>query len=146
MTPTIPAGSQDPSTSISTRIHSLDVLRGLAVLGGLFVSVWIFGGFSYEQTKHLLVQSKGWNYRLFGAVELLLHGKMIGMIAMVFGAAMVVFLTKENKPGNQPAGDVFIKRQLWLILFGVINGVMLLWTNDILFHLGVMGILLFPFF
>ena len=43
------------------------------------------------------------------------------------------------------AADIFIKRQLWLIILGLVNAVLLLWTQDILFHLGVMGILLFPF-
>ncbi len=132
--------------SLSTRIQSLDVLRGIAVLAALFVSIWIFGGFSDNQQKQLLITSKGWNYRVFGAVDLLLNGKMRAMIAIVFGAAMVLFLSKETEPGKQPAGDIFIKRQLWLIIFGLVNAVLLLWTNDLLFHLGVLGILLFPFF
>lgn len=140
----LPAGVTTPS--LSDRIPSLDVLRGLAVLAALLVSVWVFGGFTDNSQKALLVQSKGWNYRVFGAVELLVNGKMRALIALVFGAAMVLFLTRETPPGKQPAGDVFIKRQLWLISFGVFNGVVLLWGNDLLFHLGVMGILLFPFF
>jgi len=132
--------------SISHRIQSLDVLRGVAVLLALFVSVWIFGGFSDQQQKQLLLQSKGWNYRVFGTVELLINGKMRALIALVFGAAMIVFLTKEKEAGRQPAEDVFIKRQLWLILFGLFNALLLLWTSDLLFALGVLGVLLFPFF
>jgi uncharacterized protein len=42
------------------------------------------------------------------------------------------------------AGDVFIKRQLWLILFGLVNAVLFLYPMDYLFHLGIVGILLFP--
>lgn len=127
------------------RIKSLDVLRGIAVLGGLLVSVWIFGGFSNQQQNQLLLQSRGWNYRVFTTIELLFNGKMRALIALVFGAAMILFLSKESEPNKQPAGDVFVKRQLWLIIFGLVNGILLLWTNDVLFHLGVMGILLFPF-
>src|SRR6476620_5945144 len=132
--------------SISHRIQSLDVLRGIAVLAALLVSVWIFGGFSDQQQKQLLLQSKGWNYRVFGTVELLINGKMRALIALVFGAAMILFLTKETETGRQPAEDVFIKRQLWLIIFGLFNALLLLWTNDLLFGLGVLGVLLFPFF
>jgi len=134
------------SSSISNRIQSLDVLRGIAVLLGLLVSVWIFGGFSDQQQKQLLLQSKGWNYRLFGSVELLINGKMRALIALVFGAAMVLFLTRETKTGKHPAEEVYIKRQLWLIIFGLFNALLLLWTNDLLFALGVLGVLLFPFF
>src|SRR6185436_20904231 len=80
----IPApGLSTKSLSISPRIHSLDVLRGIAVLAALFVSIWVFGGFGGEQQKELLLRSKGWNYRVFGAIELLFNGKMRGLIALV---------------------------------------------------------------
>jgi uncharacterized protein len=130
---------------ISSRIPSLDVLRGIAVLGGLFISIWIFGGFTNNQQIGLLLKSKGFDYRLFGTVDLLLDGKMRALIAIVFGAGMLLFLSKDSPKGVTPRSDLFIRRQMWLILFGIINAVLLFWTNDILFHLGVMGILLFPF-
>jgi len=133
------------SSHSSKRIQSLDVLRGIAVLGALLVSIWVFGGFSTQQQNHFLLQSKGGNYRLFGAIDLLFNGKMRAMIALVFGAAMILFFTKQNSTYNKPVGDVFINRQFWLILFGLVNAVVFLWTQDILFHLGIMGILLFPF-
>ena len=145
-----PAGGQQHDISfslpiLSNRIQSLDVLRGIAVLGALVVSIWVFGGFSSQQQNQLLLTSKGWNYRVFGAIELLLTGKMRALIALVFGAAMILFFSKKAQPGSPPAGDVFIKRQLWLILFGLVNALVFLWTHDVLFHLGIMGILLFPF-
>lgn len=147
----MPAGDQQHTADLSkpillpSRILSLDVLRGIAVLAALIVSIWVFGGFSDQQQKQLLLKSEGWNYRVFGAIELLFNGKMRALIALVFGAAMILFLTKQKEEGKEPSGDMFIKRQLWLILFGLVNAVLLLWTQDILFHLGVMGILLFPF-
>ena len=55
---------------VSSRIPSLDVLRGIAVLGGLFISIWIFGGFTNNQQIGLLLKSKGFDYRLFGTVVL----------------------------------------------------------------------------
>lgn len=131
------------SVSFSTRIFSLDVLRGIAVLAGLVVSIWVFGGFSNEQQKHFLQVSKGWNHRLYVAVEILFDGKMRALIAIVFGAAMLLFLNSKRE--GEPAADVFIKRQLWLIILGLVNAFVFLWTYDILFHLGIMGILLFPF-
>lgn len=131
---------------LSDRIAPLDVLRGLAVLAALFVSIWIFGGFTEQQQKVLLATSKGADYRAYGAAELLLVGKMSALIALVFGASMVLFLSRETGEGRKPAGELFIRRQLWLIILGVINAVLFLWTNDFLFHLGIMGILLFPFF
>ena len=135
----------EPSVQYSPRILLLDVLRGLAVLGGLFVSIWIFGGFTENKQDGLLVQSKGFDYRLFGTVDLLLDGKMRALIALVFGAGMLLFLSKDNQKGELPVHDRFVRRQMWLMLFGIINAALLLWTHDVVFHLGIMGILLLPF-
>jgi uncharacterized protein len=139
-----PGVSPVPLPHYSPRIQSLDVLRGIAVLGALFVSIWIFGGFSSNQQSGLLIKSKGFDYRLFGTVDLLFEGKMRALIGFVFGAGMLLFLSKDNQR-NVSNQELFIRRHMWLILFGIINGILLLWTNDLLFHLGVMGILLFPF-
>ncbi len=136
--------SSDQQFTPYPRMLSLDVLRGVAVISALFVSIWAFGGFSINQQNGLLIQSKGWNYRLFGTMSLLLDGKMRALISLVFGAGMCLFLAKNNMKVVPAAADFFIRRQLWLIAFGLINGLLFLWTGDVLFHLGIMGILLFP--
>jgi uncharacterized protein len=148
----IPPVSEVPSHSISERtyslsprIQSLDVIRGIGILGALFVSIWIFGGFTENQQTGLLLRSKGTDYRLFGTINLLLTGKMKALIAVVFGAGMILFMSKEKTKGQSANADLFISRQMWLMLFGLINAIVFLWTGDMLFHLGIMGILLFPF-
>ena len=151
--PDVPANEGQPVAdsagsrpiNFAPRIHSLDVLRGIAVLFALFISAWFFGGFSSNIQNGLLVSSKGFDYRLFGTVDLLLDGKMRALIALVFGAGMLLFLSKDNQKGELPTHDLFIRRQMWLGVFGVINGLLFFWTQDVLFHLGIMGILLFPF-
>jgi len=137
--------SSSKQLDFSPRIFSLDVLRGIAVLAALFVSIWLFGGFSTNKQNGLLLESKGFDYRLYGAMNLLLEGKMRALIALVFGAGMLLFLTKDNVKGAVSNNDFFMRRQLWLIILGIINGILLLWSGDVLFHLGIMGILLFPF-
>ena len=46
------------------RIFSLDVLRGIALLGILLISIWEFGGFSNNEQVRLRLLQKGWNYNL----------------------------------------------------------------------------------
>lgn len=141
-----PNGNPSPKNiAYSPRIASLDVLRGIAVLGALFVSVWILGGFSENQQMGLLLKSKGFEHRLFGTVNLLFYGKMASLICIVFGASMLLFLSKDNEKGAVSMNDLFIRRQMWLMLFGIINAIGFLWTHDYLFHLAIAGILLFPF-
>lgn len=139
-----PITPQAPQPSLSPRIPSLDVLRGLAILGALFAAIWVFGGFSEQQQYTALMQQKGAARPVYTVVQFLFDGKMLALISLVFGASMVLFLSKETELGRQPAGDVFIKRQLWLIVFGIVNAVLFLYPMDFLFHLGVVGLLLFP--
>jgi uncharacterized protein len=129
----------------SFRIQSLDVLRGVAVLGGLLIGIWIFGGFSFNKQVNLQINPHGWNYRMYATVTLLFEGKMLALISFVFGAGLIIFMAHKNKFNNLPAADVFIRRQMWLIAFGLVNALLFLSTGDVLFHLGIMGILLFPF-
>jgi uncharacterized protein len=144
-------GDREPATPVenpvaySLRIPSLDVLRGIAVLGGLCISIWLFGGFSTNEQNGLLAKSKGFDYRLFGTADILFNGKMRALIAMVFGAGMLLLLSKENQKNQLNSGDLFIRRQLWLMMLGLVNALIFLWSGDILFHLGIMGVLLFPF-
>jgi uncharacterized protein len=55
-------------------------------------------------------------------------------------------MQKPNQPGLPSTQELYIRRQMWLMAFGVVNAFVLLWPGDILFQYGVMGILLFPFF
>lgn len=41
--------------------------------------------------------------------------------------------------------EYFLRRQLWLIIFGLFNAFVLLWPGDILFQYGILGIVAFVF-
>ena len=43
------------------------------------------------------------------------------------------------------AAEYFIRRQLWLLVFGLINAYVLLWFWDVLFHYAIFGVILFAF-
>lgn len=144
--PSDPGATIDKPTGLSLRIQPLDVLRAIAVLGGLLVSIWMFGGFSNNKQLQLLLNPQGKNYMLYSFIVLFFEGKMLALICLVFGAGMILYLTKPNKRTKLPVADAFIRRQLWLLGFGLLNALLFLWSGDILFHLAIMGILLFPFF
>ncbi len=127
------------------RVFYLDVLRGIAILLMLVVSIWEFGGFTANEQLRLRLAYTGGNYHLFNIVSILFEGKIRVLLAIVFGAGIVLFFSKKDTIGGVSLTDYFIRRQLWLILFGVFNSIVLLWPGDMLFHLGVSGILLFVF-
>ena len=127
------------------RIFSLDVLRGIALLGILVISIWEFGGFNTNEQTFYIAGWHGGNYKLLSAVSILFEGKMRALFALVFGAGIILFLQKKDRPSPISPADAYIRRQLWLIIFGIFNAFVLLWPGDILFQYGVVGILLFAF-
>ncbi|OSZ81178.1 hypothetical protein CAP36_08070 [Chitinophagaceae bacterium IBVUCB2] len=135
-----------PHSITDERIFSLDVLRGLALLGILVISIWEFGGFTNNQQIFYRTGTHGGNYNLLTAVSILFEGKMRALFALVFGAGIILFLQKKEHPVAINNADAYIRRQMWLMGFGIFNAFVLLWPGDILFQYGVVGILLFAFY
>ena len=127
-----------------SRIFSLDVLRGVAVLGILMISIWEFGGFTANKQAFFRTGTHGGNYTLLSFVTILFEGKMRALFSIIFGAGIILFISKKDHPSALPVADLYIRRMLWLMAFGVFNAIVLLWPGDILFQYAVLGILLFP--
>lgn len=132
-------------SALQHRMPSIDILKGIAIIAGLFVSIWAWGGFTSNWQTHLFTFPHGWNYKVFACISVLLEGKMRALIALAFGAGMLLFMAKYLAVDKAGAADYFIRRQMWLIGFGLVHAILFLWPYDLLFQLGVMGILLFPF-
>ncbi len=147
MTPVSPASSgiNPDDKGLSSRVFSLDVLRGIALLGILAISIWEFGGFSPNKQTFFRTGTHGGNYNLMSVVSMLFEGKMRALFSIVFGAGIILFISKKDNPSKFSSPDLYIRRMLWLMLFGIFNAFILLWPGDILFQYAVLGILLFPF-
>ena len=143
--------SQTPSTTTGSlspqqdRLLSLDVLRGIAIFGILIISIWEFGGFTAAEQNYYRYSTHGGNYKLMTILSILFEGKMRALLALVFGAGIVLFMQKKEHPVAIGTTDAYIRRQMWLMAFGLFNAFILLWPGDILFQLGVCGILVFTF-
>ena len=142
----IPASYVIDHNAGASRIFSLDVIRGIALLGILLISIWEFGGLGMNQQTGIRISTKSSDHSLLVSILFLFEGKMRALFSLVFGAGIILYMNKPNQltlPGTQ---ELYIRRQMWLLAFGVVNAIILLWPGDILFQYGVMGILLFPFF
>ena len=141
-----PSGATGSVVDTETkRLLALDVLRGIAVLGILVISIWEFGGFTFNEQTFYRTGHHGGNYTLLNTVSILFEGKMRALLALVFGAGIILLLQKKDHPILISPADAYIRRLIWLIIFGVFNAFILLWPGDILFQYGVVGILLFGF-
>jgi uncharacterized protein len=71
------------------------------------------------------------------------EGTQRAIFSILFGAGIILFTAK---PGPEAAIlDRFLRRSLWLILFGVVNAFILLWTGDILYYYGITALFVLAF-
>lgn len=132
-------------TPQTKQISILNVLLGFAVLGILLLNIQSFGT-TQANLNQLIVNPHGGNYWLMTIINTFLGNKIVALLTLIFGASIVLFFTKSKAINGISVPDLFIRRQLWLMAFGLINAVILLWQNDLLFPYSVVGILLFPLY
>lgn len=137
-----PNSGQEPNES---KHFSLYVLFGFALLGLLVTRIWDFAGFTTNEQLFYLLAQKGGNYQLLYIVSLLFGTKMVAILAVIVGAGIVIFLQKKDPSTTLSQQDAFIRRQLWYIFFGLFCAFIILAPDDILYHFGIVGILLFAF-
>lgn len=129
----------------SNRINSLDIIRGIALLGILLMNIVGFGlAYAYGDPTNS-GGSTGWNLKVWIMDNMLFEGTMRGLFTMLFGAGFILLTTRgENKGGGIKVADLYYRRILWLLLFGVIHVYFMLWYGDILYPYAVFGLMLFP--
>lgn len=129
------------------RIVILDGLRGIALLGILLMNI-PYMGLPEPSFDHLLLNNElgTINQKVWWYVNWIPEGTQRAIFSMLFGAGILLFVSRLEKrtEGMWPA-EYFLRRQLWLTVFGLINGYILLWPGDILFQYSIIGIVAFVF-
>jgi uncharacterized protein len=135
-----------PSPASGERIAALDITRGIAVLGILLLNIVGFGlPYAYEDPTNA-GGAEGLNLAAWRINALLFEGTMRGLFTILFGASALLFLERARRRSAEDSPTkIYFRRMLWLCVFGLINGYLLLWDGDILFYYGVVGCLLFLF-
>ncbi len=147
MTPEITLAPTNTVAPVATqeRIESMDVLRGAAVLGILLMNILSFGlpGRAYIDPS-VAGGDTGANWAYWFANQILFEGKMRALFSMLFGAGAALLITRADARGaGLRVADIYYRRTMWLILFGVLHAYFV-WSGDILYAYGVVGLLLFP--
>jgi uncharacterized protein len=129
-----------------SRINALDVIRGIALLGILLMNINGMGlPFSYEDPS-ILGHTEGLNYAVWFANEMFFEGTMRGLFTILFGAGVILLTTRLiGKGAGISTADIYYRRTVWLLLFGLVNSWVLLWDGDILYAYALFGFFLFPF-
>ncbi len=143
--PTALAGEPGPVSS-QDRIQALDVIRGVALCGILLMNIVGFGlPLAYEDPT-VAGGADGSNLAVWWMNVLFFEGTMRTLFSMLFGAGVVLLTARaEQRGAGIGAADIFVRRNAWLVAFGVVHAYLLLWLGDILFTYGIVGLFLFAF-
>lgn len=128
----------------TARIATLDIVRGVAVMGILAMNIV---GFAMPDTAYLNPMAYGTN----GPADLaawvfsfiLIDGKMRGLFSFLFGASLLLVVERAEANGQNPA-EVHYSRMVWLLVFGLIH-FYLVWWGDILSLYAPVGMIAYLF-
>ena len=126
----------------STRIRSLDVLRGVGVLGMLAVHIQLFAFPSMARWNPTAYGDlQGVNWWVWLATSVLADGKFIAIFAMLLGVSIVML---AGGAGGQavPAWPAHMRRMAVLFVLGLLHAY-LLWYGDMLVPLALCGAIVF---
>ena len=122
------------------RLPVLDVLRGIAILGILFMNIndmggaiAIAGGADERQLGWGTLDQIAWSLR-----EVFANGTARCMLEMLFGVGMVILTERAaTRIGKWRVLGAYAWRNIVLFLFGLVHVFILLWPGDILHTYGL---------
>jgi len=132
--------------SAAERIQALDTTRGFAVLGILLMNIWSFAGpQAISDYPPIAADWGGAPLQTWAIVHTLFEGSQRGLFSILFGAGMLLMITRlQAGAPDAPIGRIYYRRILLLMGFGLFDAFVLLWAADILIIYALCGLLLFP--
>jgi uncharacterized protein len=124
------------------RIVSLDVLRGVALLGILLMNIQSFSQPHYDSPL-AYGNFHGLNFLAWLFSHTFAHLKFLSIFSMLFGAGIYLFSSRIEAAGR-PSVSLHYRRMIVLACFGLLHAYFL-WFGDILVHYGVCGMIVYPF-
>jgi uncharacterized protein len=77
--------------------------------------------------------------------EIGFEGTQRALFSMLFGSSVILFTSRLEAAGRTDVGDIYVRRNLWLVGFGMVNAWFLLWEGDILYAYGITALFVFAF-
>jgi uncharacterized protein len=132
------------ATTGADRIATLDIVRGVAVMGILAMNIIAFAMPMAAYMNPLAYGSEtAIDFAVYAFNFVLIDGKMRGLFSFLFGASMLLVIERAEAKGESGAA-VHYRRMLVLLLFGAIH-FYLIWFGDILFGYATIGMVAFFF-
>lgn len=130
----------------SDRIHSLDIMRGIVLLGILIMNINAMGLARAHEDPTVSGGSTGWDLYTYITANMFFEGTMRALFSLLFGVGMFILLDRlEKKGAGIEAANIYFRRLTWLLVFGLIHSYILLWYGEILYSYALMGFLVYTF-
>jgi uncharacterized protein len=126
------------------RIATLDIVRGVAVMGILAMNVVAFAMPFQAYMNPAAYGAEGpVDYAAWAFNFIFIDGKMRGLFSFLFGASMLLVIERAKAAGEDAAGTHF-RRMAWLLVFGLLHFT-LIWFGDILAAYALVGMAAYLF-
>jgi uncharacterized protein len=133
-----------PSGDASNRIITLDVIRGIAVMGIFSVNVVAFAFiFPAYMNPAAAGGDQGADLATWFANFVLVDGKMRSLFSILFGASMLLVIERAVASG-QSGGWIHFRRMIVLAVIGLLY-FYFIWFGDILFLYATIGMIAYMF-
>ncbi len=127
------------------RLESLDFIRGCALFGILLMNIVAMSlGPAYDNPT-IAGGDTGINLSTWLFVNVGFEGTQRALFSILFGAGVILLSSRMEASGRPDAADIFFRRNLLLIGFGLFNAWILLWVGDILYYYGITALFLYAF-
>ncbi|EEL51350.1 MULTISPECIES: DUF418 domain-containing protein [Bacillus cereus group] len=123
------------------RIHSIDIIRGIAVFGIFLVNWPVIAG---VDARDITGSYEGINSYIRLFYDMFIQTKFYTIFSFLFGLGFFIFMQRAEAKTDRPK-TLFIRRLLILFLFGFLHYV-LLWDGDILHSYAIAGFFLLLFY
>jgi uncharacterized protein len=125
------------------RVASLDLLRGVAILGILPMNIAAFGMIAMAYQNPLAMgpidPASMWAWRI---THLLFDQRFMTIFCVMFGAGIALLAERPTRPGVSAAGRHY-RRMGWLLALGMVHAYGI-WYGDILANYAVCAMIIWP--
>ncbi len=127
---------QDPtaSTAPQQRIATIDVLRGIAIIGILPVNVGAIAQWGYQLNENPAKQITSADY----FTDLVLSARMMPLFALLFGMSFELFLRSAAQHTERPR-LVMARRLFFLLIVGILH--FLVYPGEVLMFYAIGGLI-----
>ncbi len=128
----------------SKRIQSLDLLRGIAILGILVMNIQSYSmpGAAYLNPM-AYGDLTGANWWVWVLSHTFADSKFISIFSILYGAGIVLVTDRVARKGGSPA-RIHYSRTLWLLVIGLLHA-HLIWYGDILVAYAICALIAYLF-